>query len=48
MWVPSKRPILEQKVANGLEFDEVGIERIADPDEAVFAQEEFFAEDQEG
>jgi hypothetical protein len=48
MWVPSERAMLEEQFTDGLEFDEVGIEGVADSNKAVFAQEELVAEDQEG
>jgi len=48
MRVPSEWAILEEQLTDGFEFDEVSVEGVADPDEAVFAQEELFAEDQEG
>ena len=48
MGVPSEQAVLKEEVADGFEFDEVSVECVADPDEAVFAQDELFAEDQEG
>ena len=48
MWVPPEWAILEKQSTDGFEFDEVSVECVTDPDEAVFAQEELFAEDQEG